>query len=338
VVASVGRIFASPLARRIAAQKGLDLATLKGSGPNGRIVRADVEAAQMVVPPAPAPTPAPAASIPSLTAAPATAPAAKAAPVPAARAAPVPAAKAARAAASGDEARRIADAVGIPYTDIKNSTMRKTVARRLSESKQDVPHFYLTMDCEIDALLGLRKQLNERHEIKVTVNDYVIKAAALSCEKVPAANASWTPDAILQYDRVDISVAVAIPDGLITPVIVDAGNKGLKTISTEMKDLAGRAREGKLKPAEFAGGTFSISNLGMFGIKDFGAIINPPQGCILAVGAGEQRAVVKGGELAVATVMSVTLSVDHRVVDGAVGAQWLKAFKGYIEDPVSMLL
>ena len=319
VAASGDRIFASPLARRIAAQKGLDLATLKGSGPNGRIVKADVEAAQ-AAPPAPAPT------------APAPAPTA---PAPAPVAAPAPAAK---TTTGDDEARRIADAVGVPYTDIKNSTMRKTVARRLSESKQTVPHFYLTVDCEIDALLGLRKQLNERHEVKVSVNDYVIKAAALSCKKVPAANASWTPDAILQYDRVDMSVAVAIPDGLITPVIVDAGNKGLQTISSEMKDLAGRAREGKLKPAEFAGGTFSISNLGMFGIKDFGAIINPPQGCILAVGAGEQRAVVKGGELAVATVMSVTLSVDHRVVDGAVGAQWLKAFKGYIEDPVSMLL
>jgi pyruvate dehydrogenase E2 component (dihydrolipoamide acetyltransferase) len=314
--ASSGRPNASPLARRVAKDAGVDLGAIKGSGPNGRIVRADVEAAKSAPKPAAA---APAAPAPKPVEAPA-----KAAAVPG-----VPA---------GPDAKALADTYGIPYTEQANNGMRKTIARRLTESKQTVPHFYLTVDCEIDALLGLRKQLNERHDLKVSVNDYIIKAVALALKKVPEANASWTDKAVLLYGRADISVAVATPGGLITPIIKDASNKGLSTISAEMKDLAGRARDNKLKPEEFQGGTFSISNLGMFGVKQFEAIVNPPQGCILAVGAGEQRAVVKGGALAVATVMTVTLSVDHRVVDGAVGAQFLKAFKAYIEDPTSMLL
>jgi pyruvate dehydrogenase E2 component (dihydrolipoamide acetyltransferase) len=311
-----GRPNASPLARRVAKDAGVDLGVIKGSGPNGRIVRADVEAAKSAPKPAAV---APAAPAPK----PADAPA-KAAAVPG-----VPA---------GPDAKALADTYGIPYTEQANNGMRKTIARRLTESKQTVPHFYLTVDCEIDALLALRKQLNERHDLKVSVNDYIIKAVALGLKKVPEANASWTDKAVLLYGRADISVAVATPGGLITPIIKDASNKGLSAISAEMKDLAGRARDNKLKPEEFQGGTFSISNLGMFGVKQFEAIVNPPQGCILAVGAGEPRAVVKGGALAVATVMTVTLSVDHRVVDGAVGAQFLKAFKAFIEDPTSMLL
>ena len=208
------------------------------------------------------------------------------------------------------------------------------------DAKQTIPHFYLTIDAEIDALLAARKQINESapEGVKVSVNDIIIKAAALALKKVPAANASYTESAILLYDRVDIAVAVATDNGLITPIIKDASNKGLAEISSEMKDLAGRARQGKLKPEEFQGGTFSVSNLGMFGIKAFDAVINPPQGCILAVGAGAQQPVVRNGELAVATVMSSTLSVDHRVVDGAVGAEFLAAYKVIIENPFSMML
>ena len=216
--------------------------------------------------------------------------------------------------------------------------MRKTVARRLLESKQTVPHFYLTVDIQLDALLKLRKELNDRGDVKLSVNDLIIKAAALSLRKVPAANTSWTDEALIQYERVDVSVAVATPGGLITPIIKDADRKGLGVISAEMKDLAARARDGKLKPEEYQGGTFSISNLGMFGVKDFAAIINPPQACILAVGAGTQQPVVKDGALAIATVMSCTLSVDHRVVDGAVGAEYLAAFRTLIEAPLGMML
>ncbi len=222
--------------------------------------------------------------------------------------------------------------------------MRKTVARRLTESAQTVPHFYLTIECELDKLLALRKELNARSPedgdgaYKISVNDFVIKASALALMRVPEANASWTDDAILRFERADISVAVAVEGGLITPVIRGADSKGLLDISQEMKVLAGKAREAKLMPEEYQGGTFSVSNLGMFGIKHFTAIINPPQGCILAVGAGQPRAVVKDGALAMATVMSCTLSVDHRVVDGAVGARFLAAFKPFIEDPVTMLL
>ncbi|MBO6559041.1 MAG: pyruvate dehydrogenase complex dihydrolipoamide acetyltransferase [Nisaea sp.] len=308
--ASGDRVFASPLARRMAEQAGLDLGQIQGSGPNGRIVKHDVEQA-----------------IAGGTG--------KAAPA----AAPAPAAAAPAAAPSLGTAPS-ADVPGLPeYEEIPNSTMRKVIAKRLTESKQFAPHFYLTVDCEIDALLEVRKQLNGKLDgEKVSVNDLVIKAAAQALKKVPAANASWTEAAIRVFKSVDISVAVAIEGGLITPVIKGAQTKGVLDIAREMKDLAARARAGKLMPEEFQGGTFSISNLGMFGIKDFAAVINPPQGAILAVGAGEQRPVVKDGALAVATVMSCTLSVDHRVVDGAVGAEFLAAFKKLIEDPLTMLL
>ncbi|MDR6293014.1 pyruvate dehydrogenase E2 component (dihydrolipoamide acetyltransferase) [Inquilinus ginsengisoli] len=308
------RVFASPLARRMAEQAGIDLAALKGTGPNGRVVKADIDAAVSG----------------------GSAPAAKPAAPEAAKPAAAPAA--AKPTAAGPNAKQLADAYGIPYSEQKHSNMRKVVARRLLESKLTVPHFYLTVDIQLDALLKLRKELNDRGDVKLSVNDLIIKAAALSLRKVPAANTSWTDDALIQYERVDISVAVATPGGLITPIIKDADRKGLSTISAEMKDLAARARDGKLKPEEYQGGTFSISNLGMFGIKDFAAIINPPQACILAVGAGAQQPVVKDGALAIATVMSCTLSVDHRVVDGAVGAEYLAAFKALVEAPLGMML
>ena len=297
VAASGTRIFASPLARRIAADAGLDLGHVSGSGPRGRIVKRDVEAA-------------------IASGVSAAAPAAPAAPV------------------------AVGAMPGMPdYIAIPNSMMRKTIARRLSESKQQAPHFYLTVDCRLDELLELRKKLNNNAtDFKLSVNDLIIRAAALALKQVPAANASWFEDEIRQWQAVDISVAVAIDGGLITPIIRGAEGKGLKQISAEMKDLAGRARDGKLLPEEYQGGTFSISNLGMFGIKEFAAVINPPQGAILAVGAGEQRPVVNDGELAVATVMSCTLSSDHRVVDGAVGAEFMQAFKLLIEDPLKMLL
>jgi pyruvate dehydrogenase E2 component (dihydrolipoamide acetyltransferase) len=310
------RVKASPLARRMAQQAGIDLTQLSGSGPQGRIVKADIEAAMEkgVGKAAPAEAAAPAAA--AQAGAPAT------------------------AAAPGGKA--FADQMGMEYEQEPLSGMRKVIARRLSESKQTVPHFYLTIDCEMDELLEVRKELNARAgdsgDYKLSVNDFVIRAAALALKKVPTANASWDESGILYYKHADISVAVATPSGLITPIIKEAEGKGLQTISTEMKDLAARARDNKLKPEEYQGGTFSVSNLGMFGIKHFEAIINPPQGCILAVGAGEQRPVVKDGALAVATVMSCTLSVDHRVVDGAVGAEYLAAFKKLIEDPLTMLL
>ena len=301
--ASGDRIFASPLARRMAQQSGLDLGNVTGSGPNGRIVKRDIEAALASGAPAPAAAPQPAAA-PAATAP-----------------APMP---------EGLEP-------AFDYEPANN--MRKVIAQRLTESKQTVPHFYLTVDCEIDTLLALRKDLNSRSDdYKISVNDLIIKACGVALRRVPAANASWTGDGIKRYHTADISVAVAIEGGLITPVIRDAGAKGLETISSEMRDLATRARDGKLMPEEYQGGTFSISNLGMFGIKQFDAVINPPQGAIMAVGAGEQRPVVRNGALAVATVMSVTLSVDHRVVDGAIGAELLAAFKKLIEDPMTMLL
>jgi pyruvate dehydrogenase E2 component (dihydrolipoamide acetyltransferase) len=306
-----GRIFASPLARRIAKEKGVDLAAVKGSGPHGRIVKADVEGAKPGA------------------AAPAAAQAATGAPTPAAPA----------AAATGPGAKALADMLGMAYRQEPLSGMRKVIAKRLTESKQQVPHFYLTVDCELDELLKVRKELNSRSDAyKISVNDFVIRASALALKKVPAANASYDESGLLFYEHADVSVAVATPSGLITPIVKKAETKGLATIANEMKDLATRARDGKLKPEEYQGGTFSVSNLGMFGIKDFAAVINPPQGCILAVGAGEQRPVVKNGALAIATVMSCTLSVDHRVVDGAVGAEFLAAFKKLIEDPLSMLL
>ncbi|HEY9539171.1 MAG TPA: pyruvate dehydrogenase complex dihydrolipoamide acetyltransferase [Kiloniellaceae bacterium] len=299
------RIFASPLARRLAKEKGVELTALKGSGPHGRIVKADVEGAK------------PGAAAPA---------AAKAAPT-------------AAAAATGPGSRQYADMLGMKYRQEPLSGMRKVIAKRLTESKQQVPHFYLTVDCRIDELLDFRKRLNSRSDdYKISVNDFVIRAVALALKKVPAANASYDESGLLFYQHADVSVAVATPAGLITPIVKAAEGKGLATIANEMKDLAGRARDGKLKPEEYQGGTFSVSNLGMFGIKEFSAVINPPQGCILAVGAGEQRPVVKDGALSIATMMSCTLSVDHRVVDGAVGAEFLAAYKKLIEDPLSMLL
>jgi pyruvate dehydrogenase E2 component (dihydrolipoamide acetyltransferase) len=298
------RVFASPLAKRMARQAGLDLAALAGSGPHGRVVKRDIEAAL-------------------------------AGGVPAAAAA----APAAVAASAGPSAAQLAELLGMAYELQPLSSMRKTIARRLTEAKQTVPHFYLTVDCEIDELLKVRKELNGRFEdTKVSVNDFVIRATALALKQVPGANASFDETGILLYAHADVSVAVATPGGLITPIVKAAETKGLATISAEMKDLAGRAREGKLKPEEYQGGTFTVSNLGMFGVRDFAAIINPPQGCILAVGAGQQRPVVEDGALAVATVMSCTLAVDHRVVDGALGAQFLAAFKKLIEYPPAMLL
>ena len=296
------RIFASPLARRMAKQAGLALEAIAGTGPNGRIVKVDIEAA-----------------IAAAAAAPAAAPAA---PAPAAAAPAAPLAPAA-------------------YQDAPASTMRKVIAQRLQEAKREVPHFYLTVDCAVDALLATRAQLNERSDAyTLSVNDFVIRAAALALRKVPAANASWVDGALRQYGSADVSVAVAIEDGLVTPIVRNADSKGLAEISAEVKELAGRARAKPmgLAPEEYQGGTFSVSNLGMYGIKEFAAIINPPQSMILAVGTAEQRPVVKDGALAVATMMSCTLSVDHRVVDGALGATFLQAFKGLIEDPLTMLL
>jgi len=305
------RIFASPLARRMAAQSGIDLAALTGSGPGGRIVRADIDAAQKGGAPAPATPPAPAVAPP--------------APAPVARA-PAP-------------------AIAGPHKLVPHSSIRKVIARRLTEAKSTIPHFYVSMDIEIDALVDLMDKLNAKSPAReqpgwyfITINDLVIKAAALTLRKLPAVNAAWTDDAMALFEDVDISVAVAIPDGLITPIVRRADQKGLLTISQEMKDLAGRARAGKLKPDEFQGGGFSISNMGMFGVSSFSAIINPPQAAILAVGTGAKRPVVKNDELAIATVMTCTLSVDHRVVDGALGAQWMRTFKQILEDPLSLML
>ncbi|MBE7729315.1 pyruvate dehydrogenase complex dihydrolipoamide acetyltransferase [Komagataeibacter sp. FXV3] len=295
------RVFASPLARRIAAGKGIDLSTLKGSGPNGRIVRRDVEQAASA-PQAPAPAPKPA--TPAV--------------------APVEA--------------------GAGYESVPHSTMRKVIARRLTEAKTTVPHFYVEMDVQLDALMALRRQLNAASPAegpgayKISVNDMLVKAAALTLRRVPKVNVAYSDDATLVYDDVDISVAVSIPDGLITPIVRRADTKGLRQISTEIRDLATRARAGKLKPEEFQGGTFSISNMGMYGVKAFSAILNPPQAGILAIAAGERRPVVKGDEITIATVMTVTLSVDHRVVDGALAAEWVSAFRNVVENPMSLVV
>ena len=297
------RVFISPLARRMAAQAGIDPAGLAGSGPHGRIVKADIEAALAK----PAATPAPVAA-----------------------AAPRPAAP--------------APVVTAPHRLVPNSSMRKVIARRLTEAKRDIPHFYVSMDIEIDALLKLREELNARSPkdgpgaFRLSVNDLIIKAAAVTLRRIPKVNASYTEDNVILYDDVDISVAVSIPDGLITPIVRKADQKGLAAISAEMKDLGARAKAGKLKPEEFQGGGFSISNMGMFGVSNFAAVINPPQAAILAVAAGQQRPVVKNGALAIATVMTCTLSVDHRVVDGALGAEWLASFKAVVEDPMSLML
>ena len=295
------RIFASPLAKRIAAEKGVNLASIKGSGPNGRIVKADVEGAK---PDAAVPAAAPSSS-----------------PRPTTAAQPI-------VTAPGDQR--------IPHTAV-----RKVIARRMLESKQTVPHFYLTMEMEIDALLSARAAINvvaEKKGAKVSVNDMVIKACAKALRDHPDCNASWSEDEMIQYGAVDISVAVATDRGLITPIVRNADMKGAAQISIEMKDLAARAKTGKLKLEEFQGGGFTISNLGMFGVKEFGAIINVPQAMILAVGAGEERVVARKGQMVIRTMMSVTLAVDHRVVDGALGAQFLQTLKSYIEQPAAMLV
>lgn len=291
------RLKASPLAKRVAANEGIDLRMVGGTGPHGRIVKDDVL-------------------------------------------------KAAASGGTGGRGRVMRSPS--EFTKIPNNNMRKVIARRLTESKQTVPHFYLTVDCELDRLLEVRKEINfdaeatagkdKKPAYKLSVNDFVIKATALALKKIPTANASWTDEAILQYNNIDVSVAVAIDGGLITPIVKNADQKTVITISNEMKDLAARAKTGKLAPEEFQGGGFSISNLGMFGVKQFAAIVNPPQGCILAVGAGEERAVVRHGKIEIRNMVDLTLSVDHRVVDGAVGAQFLQALKHYIENPSLMLL
>ncbi|MDE4132117.1 pyruvate dehydrogenase complex dihydrolipoamide acetyltransferase [Phaeobacter sp. QD34_3] len=311
------RIFASPLARRIAADKGLDLASIAGSGPRGRIVKADVENATA------APQPA----------------AASAAPAPAASAAPAAAPAAAPTGPSADMVAKMYD--GRAYEEIKLDGMRKTIAARLSEAKQTIPHFYLRRDIQLDALLAFRSQLNKQLEgrgVKLSVNDFIIKALANALQTVPEANAVWAGDRVLQMKSSDVAVAVAVDGGLFTPVLQDADMKSLSALSTEMKDLAARARDRKLAPHEYQGGSFAISNLGMFGIDNFDAIVNPPHAGILAVGAGSKKPVVGAdGELKVATVMSVTMSVDHRVIDGALGANLLAAIVENLENPMVML-
>ena len=291
---------------------GLDLATIRGSGPQGRIVKADIDQALAQSGAAARPAAIATQATPQV---PVGAPTAVAAPVFA-------------------KQQIVALAGNPPYTEKPHTAMRRVIARRLSELKETVPHFYMSADCAIDELLKVRAALNEKSPSRISVNDFVVRAAALALRQVPAANASWSDDAILLWRP----VAVALDDGLITPIIKAADQKGLAQIAAETKDLAERARSGKLKLEEFQGGTFSISNLGMYGIREFAAVINPPHGCILAVGAGEPRPVVHDGQLSVATVMTCTLSCDHRVVDGAVGAQFLAAFKKLIEDPLTMLL
>ena len=306
-----GRLIASPAAKRIAGEKGVSLDGLKGTGPDGRIVSADVTEALDSGALSKAST-------------------AKAPAAPAAGAAK-PAPKAAAAPGGG----------AAEYTDLPLSNIRKVIAQRLLQSKTTIPHYYLTQEVNVDGLMKLRAELNSRtaaEGIKLSVNDFIVKAAALACRKVPAANSSWQDSVIRQYNYVDMSVAVSTDSGLITPIVKDADIKGLATISAETKDLAKRAREGKLQPAEFQGGTFTISNLGMYGTTQFAAIINPPQSSILAIGGATGKVVKVGAEFQEVQVMNVTLSCDHRVVDGAVGAQWLQAFKGYIENPVTMLL
>jgi pyruvate dehydrogenase E2 component (dihydrolipoamide acetyltransferase) len=306
------RVFASPLARRIAADKGIDLGSLTGSGPHGRIVKADVENATA-------------------------APKAASAPAPSAPVAAAPKPAAPQVSAEG-VAKLYADR---EYTEIPLDGMRKTIAARLSEAKQTIPHFYLRRDIKLDALMAFRAQINKQLEsrgVKLSVNDFIIKACANALQAVPAANAVWAGDRVLQLKPSDVAVAVAIDGGLFTPVLKDADKKSLSALSSEMKDLAGRARNKKLAPHEYQGGSFAISNLGMFGIDNFDAVINPPHGAILAVGAGVKKPVVgDDGQISVATVMSVTLSVDHRVIDGALGAELLKSIVDNLENPMGML-
>ncbi|MGO7053509.1 pyruvate dehydrogenase complex dihydrolipoamide acetyltransferase [Rhizobium ruizarguesonis] len=312
------RTFSSPLARRLAKEAGIDLSAVAGSGPHGRVVKSDIEAAVAGG-------------------------GAKAAAAPvSAAAAPAPAAAAPKGAS--EEAVLKLFKPG-SYELVPHDGMRKTIARRLVESKQTIPHFYVSVDCELDALLALRAQLNDAAPrkdnapaYKLSVNDMVIKAMALALRDVPDANVSWTDSNMVKHKHADVGVAVSIPGGLITPIIRKAEEKTLSTISNEMRDLGKRAKDRKLKPEEYQGGTSSVSNMGMMGVKNFAAVVNPPHATILAVGAGEQRVVVKKGEMAIATVMSVTLSTDHRCVDGALGAELLQAFKGYIENPMGMLV
>ena len=294
-----GRIFASPLARRIAKQRGIDLLAIAGTGPRGRIVKSDLE-----------------------------------------REAP-----GARPASPAAGPRGFTEAA--PFVEIPLTMMRKAIARRMSESKRDAPHFYLTIDCEVDALLGGRADVNAvlakeagagEEPVKISLNDIVIRAVALALAKVPEANVAFAGDTLRQFNRIDVAVATAIPGGLVTPIIFDAANKGLAAIAREMRDLYARAVAGKLAPVEYEGGTFTISNLGMFGIKEFAAVINPPQACLLAVGVAQPRPVVKDGAVVPATVMTCTLSIDHRAVDGAIGARFLAEFKRLIEHPLAMLL
>lgn len=313
VAASGDRIIASPLARRIAKQNGVDLSTVKGTGPRGRIVKADVEglSASTAAAPAPAKADAPA--------------------------------KAAPTGMSDDATLKLFEDGS--YDLVPHDGMRKTIASRLTESKQTIPHFYVSVDCQLDDLLALRSQLNKSAPVKddkpvykLSVNDMVIKALALGLRDVPDANVSWTANDMVKHKHADVGVAVSIPGGLITPIIRRAEEKPLSVISNEMKDMGKRAKEKKLAPNEYQGGTTAVSNMGMMGVKDFQAVVNPPHATILAVGAGEQRPVVKDGALAIATVMTVTLSTDHRCVDGALGAELLGAFRSYIENPMSMLV
>ena len=308
-----GRVFATPLARRIAADKGLDLSQIIGSGPKGRIVKADVENATA------------------------------AAPAPATNSASTAVSTEQIAISSGPATETVLKMyVDRTFDEIKLDGMRKTIAARLTEAKQTIPHFYLRRDIQLDALLALRGELNSQlatRDVKLSVNDFIIKAAALALQSVPAANAVWAGDRVLQLKPSDVAVAVAIEGGLFTPVLKDADSKSLSTLSAEMKDMANRARNKKLAPHEYQGGSFAISNLGMFGVDNFDAVINPPHGAILAVGAGKKRPVVTpDGSLGVATVMSVTMSVDHRAIDGALGAQLLQAIVKNLENPLTMLV
>ncbi|WP_066454098.1 pyruvate dehydrogenase complex dihydrolipoamide acetyltransferase [Castellaniella caeni] len=307
--AQQGRVFASPLARRLAADAGLALQGLPGSGPHGRIVRRDVQAALQQ----------------------------PRAPVATAAAGAATAGAAAQVAGTAAASATAADQPGV--TRIPHTAMRRTIARRLLESKTTVPHFYLRADCRMDELLALRQRINASVAQRISVNDLIVKAAAVALAELPQMNVSWTDDALLQYDAVDVSVAVATESGLITPIVRQADQKALSAISTDIADLAARAREGRLQPHEYQGGSFTVSNLGMHGVTEFAAIINPPQAAILAVGATEKRAIVDSEEqVFVASMMTVTLSVDHRAIDGALAARWLKVFKRLIEAPMSILI
>jgi pyruvate dehydrogenase E2 component (dihydrolipoamide acetyltransferase) len=319
IVSKEGRILASPLAKRIATEKGVDLSALKGSGPNGRIVKADVEAAGPGTAPAKAPAPAAVAATPTVSAA-----------------TPAPAAAKVEMA---DETRALLDD-RIPHTVEKLSGMRKTIARRLAQSMQQAPHIYLTVDIQLDKLLALRAELNEvlsKQGVKLSVNDMLIKALGRALVDVPECNVVFAGNEMIRYSRADISVAVSIPGGLITPIVQDASGRSLSSIAQATVDLAQRAKEGKLKPEEYQGGTASISNMGMMGIKQFTAVINPPQSTILAIGAGEKRPYLVDGQLGVATVMTATGSFDHRAVDGADGARLMTSFKEYVEKPLVLV-